>query len=384
MSDFFNELDDDFDLDEPDYETDLISEYIEKCPPSHSSFYISNQLHEKLFLDFISLGNLPHALLFSGPRGIGKATFAFRLSRYLLKYGAQQDTGDSLFGDSTPAFYPPKMDMDEDDPVFRRIASGGHPDFMYLKPEEDKKGLDVEQIRKITPFLRKTAAQDEGWRVVLVDEADSMNRNAQNALLKILEEPPKNVLILLIAHNSAHFLPTLISRVRRIEFTPPSFQNFEAIMNRYEPNMDRILLNFLYEISNASPGKSFTFIDHNAKNIFDTLISNLSQAPHFGFEKLHDFSEQFGKSDTLEGWESFKDIFMFILRTLAINKARAILMTEAFKPLQVFVSNTKLEDLLNICDILVHHFRQADIGNLDKRQAVLESFVLIEQYYRKN
>src|SRR6516164_3743265 len=151
-------------------------------------------------------GRLPHALLLTGPRGIGKATLAFRLARFLLAQpGDRADSG---------------LAVDPASNAFRRVASGGHADLLTVERAYDprrrrrRSDIIVEDVREIAGFMRLTAAE-EGWRIVIVDGAEEMNRNAANALLKSLEEPPHRALLLLISHSPGQLLPTIRSRCRR-------------------------------------------------------------------------------------------------------------------------------------------------------------------------
>src|SRR5262252_6938168 len=151
-------------------------------------------------------GRLPHALLLTGPRGIGKATLAFRLARFLLAQpGDRADAG---------------LAVDPASNAFRRVASGGHADLLTVERSYDprrrrlRSEILVEDVRQVAGFLRLTAAE-EGWRIVIIDGAEEMNRNAANALLKILEEPPRRALLLLVSHSPALLLPTIRSRCRR-------------------------------------------------------------------------------------------------------------------------------------------------------------------------
>src|SRR4029077_13207291 len=109
--------------------------------------------------------------------------------------------------------------------VFRRVAAAGHADLLTVERAYDprrrrlRSEIVVDDTRAIAAFLRLTPAEG-GWRVVVVDGADEMNRNAANALLKILEEPPSRALLLLVAHSPGRLLPTIRSRVRRFPLSP--------------------------------------------------------------------------------------------------------------------------------------------------------------------
>ena len=166
-------------------------------------------------------GRLPHALLLSGPRGIGKATLAFRFARFVLANGAGEGSPGGLSGGSEES----GLAIAPESGTFRRVASGGHADLLTVERAYDPRRrrlrgeIVVEDTREIAAFLRLTPAEG-GWRVVIVDGADEMNRNAANALLKILEEPPRRALLLLVAHSPGRLLPTIRSRCRRFPLAP--------------------------------------------------------------------------------------------------------------------------------------------------------------------
>lgn len=158
-------------------------------------------------------GKLHHALLLSGPPGIGKATFAFHLAQHLVANPVPSNA---------PAAFSPR---DPSSGLFRQIAQGAHPSVLHLtRPANDrtkgfKSAVTVDEIRKIGRFLAMTS-HDGGYRVVIVDPADDMNTNAANALLKNLEEPPARTLFVLIAHSPGALLPTIRSRCQTIKLAP--------------------------------------------------------------------------------------------------------------------------------------------------------------------
>jgi len=160
-------------------------------------------------------GKLHHALLLSGPKGVGKATFAFHLAHHLLKERDPASAPDAL------------ARRDSSTSLFRQIASGAHPAVLHLTRRYDEKtkkfrtALTVDEVRRISRFL-SLRSHDDSYRVVIVDAADDMNRNAANALLKNLEEPPQRVLFLLVSHSPGALLPTIRSRCQMLRFDPLS------------------------------------------------------------------------------------------------------------------------------------------------------------------
>jgi hypothetical protein len=144
-----------------------------------------------------------------------------------------------MFGDAPAAT---NLDVNPNDPVARRLASGGHADFFSTEKKFDedkgvyKDTLEVAEIRKIAPFLRMTSSEG-GWRIVIADDADSMTRSAQNGILKILEEPPRNSLLILVAHRAGALIPTIRSRARFINFLPFDSTALKELIGKANPNL---------------------------------------------------------------------------------------------------------------------------------------------------
>lgn len=164
---------------------------------------------------------LHHAWLFVGPRGIGKTTMAFRFARALLD-------PDGLAGAEG-------LQMDPARPVFRQIAAGAHPDLKVIsrpwdeKRKKFKSELPVDEVRALNMFFTRTAGAG-GRRVAIVDCIDDMNRNAANALLKTLEEPPDNGVLVLICHSGGRALRTIRSRCAQLRFHPLSDDQMKAFL----------------------------------------------------------------------------------------------------------------------------------------------------------
>ena len=150
----------------------------------------------------------PQAWLICGPPGVGKATLAYRIARYVLAYGAT-DKG------------PADLSVPAKDSAAVQVAAGSHPGLLVLKrglhPDTGKlmNVLSVEEVRKLTGFFGMTSGAG-GWRVVIVDTADDMNENAANALLKLLEEPPSRAMLLLLSNTPGRLLPTIRSRCQSL------------------------------------------------------------------------------------------------------------------------------------------------------------------------
>jgi DNA polymerase-3 subunit delta' len=178
----------------------------------------------------IRAGRVPSAWLITGAPGIGKATFAYRIARYLLRYGAT----DGGAGD---------LSLPSNDPVSLQVTAGAHPGLLVLKrganPTTGKlmTVLGVDEIRKLAGFFGMTSGAG-GWRVAIVDTADEMNDAAANALLKALEEPPARAMLMLLANAPGRLLPTIRSRCQRLDLRPLSDAELADALAERLPDLD--------------------------------------------------------------------------------------------------------------------------------------------------
>lgn len=345
--------------------------------PRAMEFSFGHKAIEQNLIDLYNSGRMPHAFVFSGPQGIGKSTLAYRFARFLLKHGIKDTNQSSMFGDA-PAVT--NMDVKADDPVFRRLASGGHPDFFSAERKFDeakgiyKDALDVDEIRKIAPFLRMTSSEG-GWRVVIVDDADTMSRSAQNAILKILEEPPKNSVLILIAHRAGALLPTIRSRVRFINFAPLSDNTLKEMLQKSNPGLPSRDTDFLIKLSEGSFGKALQYAQANAPQTLKNLLQMLDNNSVLNWQDIHKFSETLSGPGSDQSYQTFQEILSWLLRQSARARARG---EAPPADAALFLKNSSLEELLKICENLENHFIRSDIGNLDRRQTILGAFSLLQ------
>ena len=186
-------------------------------------------------LDAFNGDRMHHAWMLTGPKGIGKASLAYHISRFLL---AAEPARDSLFGTPPPAT---SLSVPADHPVARRIRAGSEPGLCILRrPVDDKTGklktvIPVDTVRELRRFFGLSAGGN-GRRVVIVDCIDEMNANAANALLKVLEEPPQDAVLLLVTHQPSRILPTIRSRCRTLACAPMSPDHLERAFAQALPD----------------------------------------------------------------------------------------------------------------------------------------------------
>lgn len=196
--------------------------------------------------------SLHHAWLLSGPRGVGKATFAGAAAVRLLAEAAG------------PAFDAAGLETPEDHPIAKLIAAGSHPDLRWLKRLENEKtgnlarNISVEQVRQLGEFLALTPALS-AWRVVVIDSVDELEKSAANALLKMLEEPPPNTVFLLVSHAPGRLLPTIRSRCRRLQFEALSDDAMASVLKQELAEIRDSERDQLIAAANGSVGRALAF-----------------------------------------------------------------------------------------------------------------------------
>ncbi len=247
-------------------------------PPRANPELVGHENAEAALRRLFQSGRMPHAVLMTGPRGIGKATLAYRFARFVLAHGANGGEIMGLAEDEGA------LAVSVASGAFRRVASGGHADLLSVERAYDprrrrlRSEIVVDETREIAAFLRLTAGEG-GWRVVIVDGADAMNRSAANALLKILEEPPRRALLLLVAHNPGRLLPTILSRCRRFPMTPLPPSTVARLLETYRPDLPQAQSAPLVALAEGSIGRALELAEAGGVDLYRAILALLSREP---------------------------------------------------------------------------------------------------------
>ncbi|MGE0044760.1 MAG: DNA polymerase III subunit delta', partial [Hyphomonadaceae bacterium] len=214
--------------------------------------------------DALESRRLHHAWLITGPEGVGKATLAYRMARAAL--------GAKRIG-------PRPLDVSPSDRVAQRIAASSHPDFFVLERALNERGklkrdISAEQTRELPGFFT-LAASEGGKRVAIVDAVDDLNRFGANALLKILEEPPPNTLLILICHAPGAALATIRSRCRRLDLRPLSDEEMKGVVDADEDTL---------RLAAGRPGRALAL--QAQEGLANDIASALKQLERKGAEAL--------------------------------------------------------------------------------------------------
>jgi DNA polymerase-3 subunit delta' len=354
--------------------------------PRRQSDFVGQADAEAEFLAAYNGGRLPHAWLIAGPRGIGKATLAFRIARFVLAQGsdAQKDAGPSLFGDPLPKSLPTSLQIAPDHPIFRRVASGGHSDLrVYERTVNAKTGrlhrdISVDEIRDVRSFLSLTPAEG-AWRVVIVDSADDMNPSSANALLKILEEPPNRALLLVVTHEPGRLLPTIRSRCRRLWLGPLDDGSMRTLLAARAPQLSPDDVTLALQLAEGSIGRALQLADDGGIELFREVRDLIGKLPRIDLAELHRLGDKAARDNTGDTLKSLGEMIDWLVLRLTRSAARIEQGAGVGMPPQ---SAASLDRWIEVWDKTRRLFGEAESLNLDRKQVVLETFLAIEEAAR--
>jgi DNA polymerase-3 subunit delta' len=264
---------------------------------------------EQTLLNAYRSGHFPHAWLICGERGIGKATLAYRMARFVL---AHPDP-------AAPAVQAAaSLSIAPEHPVSRHVASQTHRDLLVLERTFNDKGklrqdIAVEDVRRCLPFFGSTAGEG-GWRIAIVDSVDELNPNGANALLKIVEEPPARALLLLVSHAAGRTLPTIRSRCRRLLLRPLSAADVaQAAAAALDTSSDDGDIQTAARVAEGSVARALLFLTGPALEIRRELTALLARLPELDAPALHNLGNRIAGTesaplaafmDTVNSWLS--------------------------------------------------------------------------------
>ncbi|HEV7372573.1 DNA polymerase III subunit delta' [Arenibaculum sp.] len=350
--------------------------------PRQTTDLFGHEASERLLLDAWNSGRMPHAWLLGGVPGIGKATLAYRLARFVLAQGG--DGGAGLFGAAPAA---DGLGLPAGHPVASRVAAGGHADLLTVeRPMDEKKGrlkrdIPVDEVRRIQPFLRLTAAEG-GWRVVVLDGADRLNSAGQNAILKILEEPPERALLVVVTDNPGGLLPTIRSRCRRLALNPLPDATVLALLRRHRPDMGEDDLTALTRLAEGSVGRALDLAEAGGLALYRELLGLLEELPRLDAVALHAFGDKLARRGNDTAYEVASTLLVWWLSRLVRAIARAELPAPVVPGeedlMRRLAGEHGLDRWVEVWEKVNRLFSRADSANLDRKQVVLNALLAVE------
>ena len=206
----------------------------------------------------IELNQLPHAISLVGPSDLGKERFSLTLAQRVL---CVAPLGGHSCGHCKSCSL---------------FLAGNHPDLIQLQPDSRGKAIRVDSIRDLNTFFGQTSQQG-GWKVVIINPAESLNNNAANALLKNLEEPRKKTLIVLVSHDPGRLMATIKSRCQVVKFPVPLHAEVQLWLSKKYPDRDDI--DELIQYANGRPLMASKLVGSDllvTRRKFDDLLDSLA------------------------------------------------------------------------------------------------------------
>ena len=356
-------------------------------PQENDKFY-GHQPAEKHFLAAYNATRIHHAWLISGPKGVGKATMAYRIARFLLANDAtlSDDEPLALFDAKTlKEIDKPSLSMGREHPVFRRVAANGHPDLSIVQPglSEDGKRMQtfitVDKIRDIGRSLSLTSAVG-GWRVVIIDGAENLNTNAANALLKILEEPPQKVIFILVCHIPSRLIATIRSRCSHIKLFPLPTDILDTLLQSYVPTLTGDERQMLIRLSDGSVGRAVELSTKEGLSIQGELIAIFNTLPDLDIECAQKFADLITRRENEHYWQTTKELTIRNIADLIKSAlGKSDLVSLGYGEVEL-ASLSRLQSLGNpskwtkVWEHAFELFTAADNLNLDRREVILSVF----------
>lgn len=310
-------------------------------------------------------GRVPHAFMLIGEKGIGKATLAYRMARFVL---ANPDP-------AAPAVRAARsLALDPDHPVARRVAAQAHGDLLVLERTPNEKGvlrqqIAVEDVRRTVSFFGSTAGEG-GWRVAIVDAVDELNRFGANALLKVLEEPPQRAILLLVCHSASRVLPTLRSRSRVLTMRTLSESEVAAALagatGRPATDPDIIAA---AAAADGSVSRALAFLDEDTLALRQRALDELDRLPAINANALHAMGDALAGTD-LQPLAAFIDtVNVWLSRRLDTEPDQSGRLP-------------RLERLAEAWERINRTARDVETYNLDRKPLVFSVFGLLAEATR--
>ena len=324
--------------------------------PRRATDLIGHAAAEARLLQAHQSGKLHHAWLLTGPRGIGKATLAYRFARFLLQVpdGARAKAHSSLH-------------IAPESAAFRQVAAASHPDLLVIERAVDQRNkrlkteIAVDDARAAQGFFGRTSGAG-GWRIAIVDTADDLNSESANALLKVIEEPPRKSIFLIVCHQPGRLLRTIRSRCLHLPLDPLGSAETLKVLRGLPAGAveeEEGGLSQAADLARGSPGKALDLMGSRGAAAFAEFLKRSKLSPATAVEIAAAFS----------GRETAEDYFIFcdLLVGWVAEQARAAGLAG------------RGEALAAAHDDINSSLRQADALNLDRRQTVTDALMRLEE-----
>lgn len=353
-------------------------------PPRLTERLYGQETAEAGFLHAFNSGRLHHAWIVTGPPGIGKATLAYRIARFLLAPAIERD----MFGNS--------LDIDPSATTARLVAGLAHPELLVIRRPYDfkskrlKSEITIDEVRRLKGFLAMSAG--EGWRIVIVDPVDDLNANAANALLKSLEEPPERTVFVLISTAPDRLLPTIRSRCRLLACARLGDEDLrravaQALNSAEEAGASASLpageqWASLAQLAEGSVRRFLMLQSAKGLDLNRRISGLLSGLPRLDQTVVHALADELASPAAEARYELFFDLLLgrlaSLVRAAATGEGEAADVAFAKR----VIAEERLAAWAQLWETTVAEKADADIYNLDRKSLILLTFQRIVQASR--
>lgn len=347
--------------------------------PRETFTLVGHEAAERAALDAWNSGKMHHAWLITGPQGVGKATLAYRMARFLLA-NPREELG-------------PKdtLDVAPDHPEGRLVTAGSHPDLFVLrrpwdeKTKKHKSGIPVEEVRKVGGFF-STHASHGGWRIVIVDAADDMNTSAANALLKVLEEPPAKAILILVSHSPGRLLPTIRSRCRKLTLNALSPDDIAQVLAANGHELSSRDAAAVAAIAEGSAGEALSLAAGGGLDLYKEVEGVLGALPNPDIRALHKLADAVAKRGADDTWRAGTDMVVRwtgrVARALAIGDAGTDIVVGEGSRMLTLAQGTSADAWASAWNDVAHHFARGEALTMDRKQMFLNAIFMLQDIAR--
>ena len=272
-------------------------------------------------------------------------------------------------------------------PVCAQVSAGGHPDLITIERSINPKSgklrseITVDDVRRLSSFLSLTTSAG-GWRVVIVDAADEMNRNAANALLKGLEEPPAKTLFLLVSHAPGRLLPTIRSRCRMLNLSPLPEATVVDLLARHAPDLPAADARNLARLAQGSVGEALALAEAGGLELYREMVRLFAQLDRLDIKAVHALGTRLGRAGADESFRTLARLVDRWLAAMLLGQARGSVAPEIVEgegeTARRLWARGGLANWLEVWEKVTRLFSQADSANLDRKQVVISAFLTME------
>lgn len=327
--------------------------------PRETQTVFGHAAAERALAEAFASRRMHHAWLLAGRAGIGKATFAYRLARFLLASPRDRTQPET------------SLDVAPGSIAVRQVLALSHPGLLVLRrpwlttTKRFATSIPIDEVRRLRGFLGHTAAEDT-WRVVIVDTADDLNPNAANALLKSLEEPPKRTVFILLASEPGRLLPTIRSRCRLLSLAPLGLEDLRRAASAAGRDEKPILSESMEALADGSVRRLLELSDGSGAKLYERILAILTALPRIDWSAAHILADDLGSPSADQRFEMFFAILLSVM-------AKAIRGAAAGQPSAWPIPPGRAPAWAELWETIVREKDEVLELNLDRRAYILST-----------